>query len=176
MDQINNNQRPQRPTGSAASRAPSTASVQRPTPAPVSVSSRSRYLVPALVAIALIVVLAGAGFVYRNRTGVAGVTGVDGSRYQAVFMNNGQVYFGKLTAADSDTLRLTNIYYVNVTQKVQPEEAPAEGEAVEPQLIKLGEELHGPDDEMFIDRDQVSFWENLKDEGKVVQAIKSYTK
>ncbi len=173
MDQINNNQRQQRPT---ASRLPSAATVQRPTAPATSETSRSRYLVLALIALAAIVVLAGAGFMYSSSTQPAGVTGVDGSRYQAVFMNNGQVYFGKLTAADADTLRLTEIYYVNVTQKIQPEEAPAEDEAVEPQLIKLGEELHGPDDEMFIDRDQVSFWENLKDEGKVVQAIKSYTK
>jgi hypothetical protein len=37
--------------------------------------------------------------------------------------------------------------------------------------VKLGSELHGPQDAMFIDSDKVMFWENMKDDSKVVQAI-----
>jgi len=40
-------------------------------------------------------------------------------------------------------------------------------------LIKLGEELHGPEDMMVIRRDQVFFGENLKNDSKVVKAIQA---
>lgn len=43
-------------------------------------------------------------------------------------------------------------------------------------LVKLGDELHGPKDEMRINRDQVLLWENLKGDSKVTDAIKNHRK
>lgn len=102
---------------------------------------------------------------------------IDTNKYQAVFLNSqdGQVYFGKLALYNSDMYVLTDIYYVRVEQKVQPE-----GSATTSQqnisLAKLGNELHGPEDYMYIARDKVLFWENLKDDGQVVKAITEYKK
>ncbi|MEK7472319.1 MAG: hypothetical protein AAB624_03685 [Patescibacteria group bacterium] len=95
-------------------------------------------------------------------------------QYQAVFLNdqNGQVYFGKLSLVNSKFYRLTDIFYVRVEQ-VQPDTGEA---AQNISLAKLGSELHGPEDEMFIAKDKVLFWENLKDDGKVVTAIEDYKK
>lgn len=46
-----------------------------------------------------------------------------------------------------------------------------------PSLTKLGcQQLHSPYDQMIINRNQVAFWENLKDDGKVVDAITQYVK
>lgn len=132
-----------------------------------------------VVIIALVVVLlAGiAGAVYKLKFAgqSGGLVGVNDEQYQALFLTNGQVYFGKLAQADSKTIKITDIFYLQVQQPVQPAE---DGEAAEgeTQLIKLGEELHGPEDEMFIDRGQVLFWENLKDSGKVAEAIQAYKK
>lgn len=93
-------------------------------------------------------------------------------QYQAVFLTNGQVYFGKLDSIESKYLSMSDVYYLQQTQQqVQPGQ---EGEA-QLSLIKLGNELHGPEAQMYITRDQVLFWENLKDDGKVVQAIKGKT-
>lgn len=95
-------------------------------------------------------------------------------KYQAVFLNdqNGQVYFGKLAVVNSKFYRLTDIFYVRVEQ-VQPDTGEA---AQNISLAKLGSELHGPEDEMFISKDKVLFWENLKNDGKVVTAIVDYKK
>ncbi len=92
-------------------------------------------------------------------------------KYQAVFLNdqNGQVYFGKLSELNSKYYRLTDIFYVRVEQ-VQPSEENTQA-TQNISLAKLGNELHGPEDEMFIAKDKVLFWENLKDNGKVVEAI-----
>lgn len=108
----------------------------------------------------------------------AGTTGgaVKGKQYQAIFLTNGQVYFGKLKSVDSSYLKLTDIYYLQVQQTVQPDQQKQENQNQQPNvsLAKLGSELHGPEDTMYISRDQVLFWENLKEDGKVTQAIKDY--
>jgi hypothetical protein len=41
-------------------------------------------------------------------------------------------------------------------------------------LIKLGKEVHGPEDAMIINRDQVQFYENLKSDGEVAKLIDQY--
>jgi hypothetical protein len=96
-------------------------------------------------------------------------------KYQAVFLNSqdGQVYFGKLKVFNRDIYQLTDIYYVRVENPIQPEGAnqPAQPNI---SLAKLGNELHGPQDAMFIRRDQVLYWENLKDDGQVVTAITEF--
>src|SRR6476469_9136386 len=37
---------------------------------------------------------------------------VDDSKYQAVFLTNGQVYFGNVTDINNNFVRLSNIYYL----------------------------------------------------------------
>ena len=96
--------------------------------------------------------------------------------WQAVFLTNGQVYFGHLTDNQNNKyLKLTNIYYLQIGNSLQStNETKKEDQAQNLNLIKLGNELHGPKDEMIINRDQVLFWENLKDDSKVVNSIKNY--
>lgn len=96
---------------------------------------------------------------------------VNTSKYQAVFLNtsDGQVYFGKLTDINNKFYKLTDIYYVKV-QPTGDEKSTDQNIS----LAKLGTEIHGPEDMMIINRDQVLFWENLKDDSQVVEAIKDY--
>jgi hypothetical protein len=99
---------------------------------------------------------------------------VKGKQFQAVFLTNGQVYFGKLTKTDSGYVVLKNIYYLQVQQQVQPTDKNATAAQQQVSLAKLGGELHGPEDVMYISRTQVLFWENLKSDGKVAKAIADY--
>lgn len=92
---------------------------------------------------------------------------------QAVFLNGGQVYFGKIRALNNKYVGLTDIFYLRVNQQVQPKE----GEQVQSSnidLVPLGCELHGPQNQMLINRDQVVFWENLKNDGKVALAVQEF--
>ena len=97
-------------------------------------------------------------------------------QYQAIFLTNGQVYFGKMSGANNQWVTVKDIYYLQVQQQVQPKDETASTEQPNLTLVKLGNELHGPVDEMSINRDQVLFWENLKSDGKVVDAIVRYQK
>lgn len=127
--------------------------------------------------IAIVVLAFGAGAVYKFvlKKNDNNLVGVNSGQYQALFLTNGQVYFGKLSKADGKTIRVDDIFYLQVQQAVQPK-AEGTNDQGETQLIKLGGELHGPEDTMYIDRNQVLFWENLKSDGKVVQAIAQYKK
>lgn len=98
---------------------------------------------------------------------------VDSKKYQAVFLNNGQVYFGKITDLNKDYLNIADIYYLRVNQQVQPGKQPAQNDV---SLVKLGCELHGPQDSMVVNREQITFWENLKDDGQVAKAVAEYQK
>lgn len=101
---------------------------------------------------------------------------VNNKQMQAVFLNGGQVYFGNIGTLNSQYVRLTNIYYLRVNQTVQPNQATASTSANDVSLVKLGCELHGPVDEMLINRSQVVFWENLKSDGQVAKAVAEYVK
>jgi hypothetical protein len=100
---------------------------------------------------------------------------INKDKFQAVFLNSsdGQVYFGKLTVENKDYYKLTDIYYVRV-QQVQPDKNTAAQQNIS--LAKLGSEIHGPEDVMYIRAEHVMFWENLKDDGQVVKAIQEYKK
>lgn len=102
---------------------------------------------------------------------------VDSSKMQAVFLNGGQVYFGKLKDLNKNYLRVTDIYYLRVNQQVQPnQQNNGQAQQNDISLVKLGCELHGPQDEMLVNREQVIFWENLKKDGQVAKAVAEYIK
>lgn len=102
---------------------------------------------------------------------------INKDRMQAVFLTSGQVYFGDVTNLNDKYLRLQNVYYLRVNdsdaQQVQPESSTQQQDV---SLVKLGCELHGPEDEMVVNRDDISFWENLKTDGQVAKAIDQYVK
>jgi len=126
----------------------------------------------------LVLVASGIYFFYVQPNQLA----VNSSEYQAVFLTNGQVYFGKLHQSQNGYLAMSDIYYLQV-QEAQPTgsavksgttTSQASTGASNTQLVKLGQELHAPEDNMVISKDQILFWENIKDNGKVVQAINDY--
>ncbi len=88
----------------------------------------------------------------------------------AVFLANGQVYFGNITKETDQVVRLENIYYFQ--SKGLTPEALSVGSDVT--LQKLGNEIHGPEDWMEIREPQILFVEKLKNDGKVATAIREY--
>lgn len=99
--------------------------------------------------------------------------GVQKSRYQAVFLTDGQVYFGKLSNIKADYVSVTDVYYLQSNTQTDVTKESGEGRP-QPQLIKLGSEIHGPEDAIKIKAEQVSYWENLKTDSKVTKAIEEY--
>lgn len=118
---------------------------------------------------------------------------ITASNYQAVFLTNGQVYFGKLKDMDDDYPVLEDVYYLVTSGPVQDSQAPSPAEITGDQvdvtpeaeaasastqtgtpsftLVKLGNEIHAPRDKLIISRQQILFIEDLKDDGKLAKAI-----
>ena len=114
------------------------------------------------------------GYCFLSRSQLS--TQIDSGKYQAVFLSSGHVYFGKLTAVDSQYLKLSGVFYIQSQQDAASDENQITAqESTGMQLIKLGEEVHGPEDTMVINRDQMLFFENLKSDGKVTQLIKQHS-
>ena len=128
-----------------------------------------------VLSVLIAVVLIGLIFLVA-KGGVSTTSQIKTNQYQAVFLNSsdGQVYFGKLSVLNRDYYKLTDIYYVRV-QQVQPDKNNSQTQQ-NISLAKLGNEIHGPEDVMYINRDSVMFWENLKEDGQVVKAIREYQK
>jgi hypothetical protein len=136
-----------------------------------------------ILAVILLVFVIG-GVLFRDRLFPAkssdnGATEQQASSgYQAVFLSNGQVYFGKLSGMTASYATLKDIYYLQVTTPPAADGSQLNQQQAQQQqqlsLVKLGEELHGPVDEMKINRDQVLFYEDIKEDGRVMKAIREY--
>lgn len=116
------------------------------------------------IVVAFLALLIGAGLTWFFSRPTAIETGIDNSKYQAVFLSNGQHYFGKLSILNDGYLKLTDVYYL--------ESADEDTAKKQVELRKLGEtEIHAPEDTMIISKDQVLMYENLKGDGQVVKSI-----
>lgn len=170
-------QRPQpRPAGIEQQAQSQTQQPQRQYAQPVQ-KTRSRkpiWVVVSLIVIALVV--AGAFWWFSRDEGT--VTGqINQDKYQAVFFTNGQVYFGKLSSIGDEYFKLQDVYYLQAdSEESKNPQDTTKKQAGDVQLIKLGSEIHGPDDEMTISESQILFFENIKDDGDVGKSISEYRK
>jgi hypothetical protein len=98
---------------------------------------------------------------------------VDTGKLQAVFLNTGQVYFGHITSLNNKYFVVTDIYYLQSSGGSSSSSSSANTNVT---LVKLGCELHEPYDQMVINSDQVTFWENLQDNGQVAKAVSTFQK
>ena len=113
----------------------------------------------------------------EDRKETTGENNIDKGGFQAVFLKNEQVYFGKITKISETQITLTDIYYLRIGNGGGGVSASDPNSPTgDVSLTKLGNELHGPQDTMYIERKEVNFWENLKDDGQVAKAIAEYEK
>ncbi len=123
--------------------------------------------------VVILLVLIG-GFIWWYKMHSTSSSGSDASigepikegEYQAVFLDNGQVYFGKLKFG-GEFYQLTDVFYLQAGTGQLDQNASLA-------LTKLGNEAHGPQDKMEINKAHVLFYEAMKSDSKVAQAIQAY--
>ncbi len=137
-----------------------------------------------IIFVIIIIILVAAGYLINQYTNINLFgTSIDQSSvsldynkdsYYAVFLSNGQVYFGKVSMDNDDYTVLEDIYYLQVSNPLQ--QVPPPGTEQQPQLtlVKLGNELHGPQDYMKINNQQIIFVEELRNDSRVVEAVMQY--
>ncbi|MGV9001386.1 MAG: hypothetical protein ACOH18_00295 [Candidatus Saccharimonadaceae bacterium] len=121
----------------------------------------------------LILLIAVAGWLIWSSSNRSANAGIDSSKYQAVFLTNGQIYFGKLKTYSDEYLSLTTGYYPQAksTDTTDSKTTDSAANASGIQLIRLGDEVYGPENEIFISKKQILHYENLKSDSKVSQLI-----
>ena len=137
-----------------------------------------------LITLIIVLVIVGGGiYLIASYTGIGNGLipgrGVFAGEWQGVFLDNGQVYFGKVAKMNNDFVFLKDIYYLQVVTLQDTLGQPSDVQTQPEQrltLIKLGNEIHGPQDEMIINRSHVVLIEDLKDDSRVVTAINDYLK
>jgi len=107
------------------------------------------------------------------------------SGYQAIFLSNGQVYFGHTqTNLNGQYIKLNDVYYLQInesdqltgTEDTTTTDTTADTTQSEFALIKLGNEIHGPHSSMLINRDHILFIEDLRSDSDLVKSIEDYQK
>lgn len=95
---------------------------------------------------------------------------IDPSKYQVVYLANGQAYFGKLQNTQGEYLVMKTPY---VAQDVKPSDTTSSGGQPQTTLLKVSAQVYGPDDSIAIRASQVAFWQNLRTDSKLVQALQA---
>jgi len=86
------------------------------------------------------------------------------TKYQAVFMDNGKVFFGRLANMGSTYPVLMDVFYIR--QQTNPNT-----KEVKNILIRRGNEWHGPD-RMYINASHISVIEPVSEGSQVAKLIK----
>lgn len=127
------------------------------------------FLVLLFVCASIFIFYSSSGFSNWPYSAISSIA--DKNKWQAVFLNNGQIYFGHLNETNKDYMILSDVYYLKVSPQAQSSQ-----QSQQPQqqinLVKLGEEIYGPEDTLYIFKSQITHWENIKLLSPVSQAIK----
>jgi hypothetical protein len=115
-----------------------------------------------LLVFSLAVAILGAGC-QKGPVSPPASAAIDHTKYYAVLLSNGAVYFGRLDGLGSDFPVLTDVYYIQTT-------VDQESKKQNNTLIKRGKELHAPD-RMILNARSIVFVEPVGTDSRVAQLI-----
>jgi hypothetical protein len=133
---------------------------------------------PKYIALAVILLIALAGLFYLSSKVYFSTP--EKSGIKAVFLTNGQVYFGRFEGKSKEFLKLEEVYYFQGNSADAQAIADTSSDSEEPtpqlsdlKLVKQGSEVHGPNSDMQIVIENILFIQDLRSDSRVVEAIRS---
>ena len=87
------------------------------------------------------------------------------ARYQAVFLVNGQTYFGRYLDRLGPYAKIEDAFYIQQQAAGQDTSTST----ADLRLVRRGSELHQPDAEMLVSKEAILFVEDLKPDSQVAQ-------
>jgi hypothetical protein len=88
---------------------------------------------------------------------------IGGARYQAVFLSNGQTYFGHYVDRLGPYAKIENAFYIQQTP------AANENEVASSKIVRRGNELHEPEPFVLLPKSAILFVEDLRADSSVAQ-------
>jgi hypothetical protein len=122
------------------------------------------YAVIAAVA-AAIVILVVVAISNRLSSSDTLASAINSRDYQAVFLANNEIYFGRLTAPGGD------FYYLRHVYRLTAQPASKKGQPLQRTLVKLVTDVQSPEDLMVINKKSILYVENLSPSGKASQLM-----
>lgn len=95
------------------------------------------------------------------------------SGWKAIYLNNGQVYFGHVNKGLGSFVTISDVYYLPIQKQADlmpGREISDQGTQIV--LTKLGSALPNPTNQLRINRNSVVMIEDLRNDSKIVDAIK----
>lgn len=86
--------------------------------------------------------------------------------YQAVFLTNGQTYFGRYYDRIGAYNKIEDVYYLQSTP------AADSTQPADTRLLRRGKELHAPSSRMLVPRSAILFVEDLSDASPIAKFMK----
>ena len=88
------------------------------------------------------------------------------AEYQAVFLSNGQTYFGRYYDRIGAYAKIEDVYYIQQTPGTDTQAAS------DPRLVRRGVELHAPDHRMLVPKSAILFVEDLRPDSPIAQFMR----
>jgi hypothetical protein len=98
------------------------------------------------------------------------VPSVGRATYQAVFLANGQTYFGRYYERLGPYAKVENVFYIQQNRSTADDSPP------ESRLVRRGSELHEPTSAMLIAKSAILFVEDLHEGSPIAQFMSKETK
>jgi hypothetical protein len=86
-----------------------------------------------------------------------------GARYQAVFLSNGQTYFGHYVDRLGPYAKIDDAFYIQQTPAANENEAPTS------KIVRRGSEFHHPEPFVLLPKTAILFVEDLRTDSSVAQ-------
>jgi len=86
--------------------------------------------------------------------------------YQAVFLANGQTYFGRYYDRFGAYAKIEDVYYLQQSSTTDPTGTS------DTRIVRRGQELHAPAPRMLIPKSQILFVEDLTDGSPIAQFMR----
>ncbi|MDP3729727.1 MAG: hypothetical protein Q8R26_03220 [bacterium] len=116
-----------------------------------------------LLLFVVVIVLAGKILMYFHVLPSNSFPSVDANKWQTVFLQNGQAYFGHLKEVNRSYVTLSSVYYLQNNTAIKGKDSFV--------IQKHGNEIHAPENTMYIPKAQILFWENISADSGVLSAI-----
>ncbi len=94
----------------------------------------------------------------------------DEAPYYAVAMTSGSLFFGHIKKQDATSIYMNDIFYL---QRTPPQQDPKTKQQQGPGilLVPQSEDAYGPTDELIVNRQHVLYYQELKEDSKVIEGI-----
>jgi len=97
---------------------------------------------------------------------------------QAIFLGDGQTYFGYASSLRNQTVTLVDVYFLRPQASATNTPTSTAVDTTKIDLLKLGlggaDDLVGSQDKMVINRDAIKYIEDMRDDSQINQKIKAY--